>query len=169
MLEQQCPAKVLRRKTKTDEVKCGLLSCSALNIPVVWQWRWWWWAKSNWLSQLPDRWFFPPMTLKDSDSLQTDKPPPLLPSSSSSFSQPECHLRLVWTYFHRETNRPQRIYSTVRQTCSREASFWRLSLYLSVCLSDWATTLPQLHSQRLQWEITFLVNLIFFLSGLTFH
>lgn len=35
MLEQQCPAKVLRRKTKTDEVKCGLTSCSALNIPVV--------------------------------------------------------------------------------------------------------------------------------------
>lgn len=35
MLEQQCPAKVLQRKTKTDEVKCGLTSCSALNIPVV--------------------------------------------------------------------------------------------------------------------------------------
>lgn len=48
MLEQQCPAKVLRRKTKTNEVKCGLVSCSALNIHVVWQWRWQ--AKSNGLS-----------------------------------------------------------------------------------------------------------------------
>lgn len=35
MLEQQCPAQVLRHKTKTDEVKCGFASCSALNIPVV--------------------------------------------------------------------------------------------------------------------------------------
>lgn len=41
-----------------------------------------------------------------------------------------------------------------------------LSVY--VCVID-RTTLPLLHSQRLQWEITFLVNLIFFLSGLTFH
>lgn len=36
MLRQQCPAKVLPLKTKTDEVlRVDSLCCSALNIPVV--------------------------------------------------------------------------------------------------------------------------------------
>lgn len=83
-------------------------------------------------------------------------------------SQPERRQRLAWTYSRREPT-DQRIYSTVRQKKKHllERSIWSVSL--SVCLSDRSTTLPQLHSQRLQWEITFLVNLIFFLSGLTFH
>lgn len=81
MLEQQCPAKVLRRKTKTYEVKCGLASCSALNIPVVWQWRWW--AKSNWLSLslLPKRRFYPPWLSRTqtayTNCLATSPPPSL--------------------------------------------------------------------------------------------
>ncbi len=127
MLEQQCPAKVLRRKTKTDEVKCGLASCSALNIPVVWQWRWWW-AKSNWLSLslFPERWFYPPWLSRTQTAYK------LLSHLPSS--QPEHQPRLAWKYSRRETT-DQRTYRTVRETYPREAS--GLSLYLSVCLIDW--------------------------------
>lgn len=80
MLEQQCPAKVLRRKTKTNEVKCGLVSCSALNIHVVWQWRWW--AKSKWLSLsrslLPERCFCPPWLSRTQTACLATSPPPSL-------------------------------------------------------------------------------------------
>lgn len=99
----------------------------------------------------------PPMTLKDPDSLRTVKPPPLLPA----WTPTEARVDVL----SQGTNRPADL-----QNCPwnlPERSIWSVSL--SVCLSDRLTTLPQLHSQRLQWEITFLVNLIFFLSGLTFH
>lgn len=103
--------------------------------------------------------FLPPITLKDPDSLLwTVKPPP--PHSS----QPERQPRLARTYSRREPT-DRRIYRTVREKSTREKHL----VCLFICLSDRSTTLPQLHSQRLQWEITFLVNLIFFLSGLTFH
>lgn len=126
MLEQQCPAKVLRRKTKTDEVKCGLASCSALNIPVVWQWRWWW-AKSNRLSLLPERWFYP------HDSQGPRQPNELFSHLPSS--QPECQQRLAWTYSGRELT-DQRIYSTVRQTREKHL------VCVFVCLSVWSIDHP---------------------------
>lgn len=68
--------------------------------------------------------------------------------------------RLVWTYSCRKLADQRILLNYPSKTYPREAS--GLSPHLSVCLSDWLTTLPLLHSQRLQWEITFLVNLIFF-------
>lgn len=139
MLEQRCPAKrsVTQKTPKTDEVKCGLASCSALNIPVVWQWRWWW-AKSNWLSLYSTNTGFNPHDFqgpRQPNCLATSLPPSL-----------NANPRLVRTHSRREPT-DQRIYRTV------ERSIWSVSL--SVCPSDRSTTLPQLHSQRLQWEITF--------------
>lgn len=103
----------------------------------------WWWAKSNWLSL---------------NSLKAGSYPQWLSRTQTACkllnrlpsSQPECQQRLTWMHSHREPT-DLRIYSTVYQTYSREASG----------LSVWLTTQPRLHSQRLQWEITFLVNLIY--------
>lgn len=107
----------------------------------------WWWAKSNWLS----------LSL---NSLKAGSYPQWLSRTETACkllsrlpsSQPECQQRLTWMHSHREPT-DLRIYSTVYQTYSREAS----GLFVRL------TTQPRLHSQRLQWEITFLVNLIFFL------
>lgn len=142
--------------------------CSALNIPVVWQWRWWWWwwAKSNWLSlslslNSPSAGFTPPHDSQGPrQPIRTVKPPPPSPPPPGlNANRGSCGRILAGN------QQTSGFYRTVRQNLP-ERSIQSVSF---ICLSVWSTTLPRLHSQRLQWEITFLVNLIFFLSGLTFH
>lgn len=91
------------------------------------------------------------MTLKDPDSELLNH----FPSS-----QPKKPTEACVDILLQETSRPADFTELSVKTYPREAS--GLSPHLSVCLSDRLTTLPLLHSQRLQWEITFLVNLIFF-------
>lgn len=143
------------RKTKTDEVK----SCSALNIPIVWQWRWW--AKSNWLSlslypqTLPERCFLPPKWLsRTQTACLATSPPPCLNAIWGS-----CGCTL--------TGNQQTSGFTVLsdKTYSRDAS--GLSHCPSVRSIDHPTTiaLPRDCSERLPFWWTS----SFFLSGLTFH
>lgn len=129
MLEQPCPAKVLRRKTKTDEVKCGL-SFVAQHWTL---WRWWCDDEQRATDSL------------SLNSLKAGSYPPWLSRTQTACkllnrlpsSQPECQQRLAWMHSHRETT-DLRIYSTVYQTYSREASGLCL---LSVCLIDHPTTI----------------------------
>lgn len=94
-----------------------------------------------------------------------DSQGPRRPTNCSASSQPERRPRLTWKC-SQGTNRLVDL-----QYCPSnllETSIWCVSLsLLSVCLSD----RPPYHNctPRDCSEITFLVNLIFFLSGLTFH
>lgn len=89
----------------------------------------WWWAKSNWLSlslsQLLKSWFLSPMTFKDPNSLQTVKPPPLLPA----WMPTEAHVDA----FSQATNRPEDLQYCLSNLLKR--SVW------SVCLIDHPTTI----------------------------
>lgn len=127
MLEQPCPAKVLRRKTKTDEVKCGLsFVAQHWTLLRAVKMMMWWWAKSNWLSlsQLLKSWFLSPMTLKDPNSLQTVKPPPLLPAWMPTEARVDA--------FSQGNNRPEDLQYCLSNLLKR--SIWSVSL---ICLSDW--------------------------------
>lgn len=177
MFEQQCPAKsVTTQKPKQMKSKCAdSRCCSALNIPVVWQWRWWWWwAKSNWLS-LSLSFSTPPkktLVFNPHDSQGPRQPNKLfrhLPSSQPERQPRGSCGRIIRAGKKKNKQKTNQQTGGFLQQCPSnplERSVWSVSF---VCLSVWSTTLPRLHSQRLQWEITFLVNLIFFLSGLTFH
>lgn len=108
-------------------MKLSVDSCSALNIPVVWQWR-------RWQFQQRAKWLFTPQcagfdprsrTLKDPDSLRT-----LLATSPL----------LVWMY-SKGTSRPADLQdkSVKSQPYVRET--FGLTVSLSICLSDWSTTI----------------------------
>lgn len=108
-------------------MKLSVDSCSALNIPVVWQWR-------RWQFQRRAKWLFSPQcagfdprsrTLKDPDSLRT-----LLATSPL----------LVWMY-SKGTSRPADLQdkSVKSQPYVRET--FGLTVSLSICLSDWSTTI----------------------------
>lgn len=156
MLEQQCPAQVLWRKTKTDEVEVWtrvLLStehscCVTMKMMSKEQ-------LTLSLSLLPEHWFYPPWLSRTQTAYELFSHLP----SSPAWTPTEARMDTVLS----QGTSGLTVLSV--KTYPREKHL----VCLFVCLSDRSTTLPQLHSQRLQWEITFLVNLIFFLSGLTFH
>lgn len=130
MLEQQCPAKVLQRKTKTDEAKVWtsrlaqhwtFLLCDNEDDDDE--------QKSNWLSlDSPERWFYPPW-------LSRTQTAPYELFSHLPSSQPEHQPRLAWTYSGRELT-DQRIYSTVRRTREKHL------VCLFICLSVWSIDHP---------------------------
>lgn len=77
------------------------------------------------LSQLLKSWFLSPMTFKDPNSLQTVKPPPLLPA----WMPTEAHVDA----FSQGTNRPEDLQYCLSNLLER--SVW------SVCLIDHPTTI----------------------------
>lgn len=77
------------------------------------------------LSQLLKSWFLSPMTFKDPNSLQTVKPPPLLPA----WMPTEAHVDA----FSQGTNRPEDLQYCLSNLLKR--SVW------SVCLIDHPTTI----------------------------
>lgn len=175
MLEQRCPVKkkkksITTQKTKTDEVTCGLfyVSCSALNIPVVWQWRWWAKRATDSLSTTRTLFFLlPPVTLKDPDSLRNCSATshfPLFPPKAPNANR--------WGDSRGRTLAGNQQTSGFTVLSVRKPPLEKRPVRLFICLSVWpidhpitTIALPEIAVR----DYLFLVNLIFFLSGLTFH
>lgn len=128
MLEQQCPAQVLWRKTKTDEVEVWtrvLLStehscCVTMKMMSKEQ-------LTLSLSLLPEHWFYPPWLSRTQTAYELFSHLPFLPSLNANRG----------SHGHGTLAGNQRTYSTVRQNLPpREASG------LSLCLSVWSIDHP---------------------------